>query len=289
LIIVQSTYNNIFLNVYKSFFVGILLLVLSLNPSSLFAYEHYDEVLERGVLSSMEAMRTFQVHYTNWMHYTLNISTPGFIEQGVYNTREHIGQNVNGVEEYEINIKPFYRWRAGPMVETNNKLDFYIDANSRGFFVILLPSGNLAYTRDGRFRIDSEGRLVTLQNSYPVLGDGGQIVFPEPTDDIVVSRAGLIFADGQPLSKIKISVFRSFTEMQTLDDLNGSFFVMTEPIEVIEGAENYVIVQGAIEQNNVLKAVTGDILTAKNGYETSLKVAQLINRALSTAAGLAAP
>ena len=77
--------------------------------------------------------------------------------------------------------------------------------------------------------------------------------------------------------------------MQTLDDLNGSFFIMTKPIEIVEGAENYVIIQGALEQNNVLKAITGDIKIAKNGYESSLKIAQLINRALSTAAGLAAP
>ncbi len=281
--------RSCFFDVYFLRFFGSFFMFLIMFGSVTFSYEHYDEVLERGVLSSMEGMRTFQVHYTNWMHYTINVSTPGFIEQGVYNTRQHMGQDDYGDEEYEINIKPFYRWRAGPLIETNNKLDFYIDANSRGFFVVQLPSGNLAYTRDGRFRIDSQGRLVTLQNYYPVLGESGEIVFPELTDDIVVSRSGLIFANGQPLTRIKVSVFKSFTEMQSLDDLNGSFFVMTKPIEIIEGAENYVIIQGALEQNNVLKAITGDILTAKQGYDTTLKVAQLINRALSTAAGLAAP
>ena len=286
---INITHRSVFFDVYHRLIIGMTLLLLVYIQPSVMAYEHYNEVLERGVLSSMEGMRTFEVQYLNWVKYTINLSTPGFIEQGVYNSRTHMGQDEYGEDKYEINIKPFYRWRAGPMVETGNKLDFYIDANSRGFFAVQLPSDTLAYTRDGRFRLDSQGRLVTLQNSYPVMGENGQIVLPNLTNDIVVSRAGLIFADGQPVQKIKVVVFKSFTEMQTLNDINGSFFVMTKDIDIVDGAENYVVVQGAIEQNNVLKAITGDIKVAKNGYESSVKVAQLINKALSTAAGLAAP
>ena len=33
--------------------------------------------------------------------------------------------------------------------------------SGRGFFQVLLPDGSQAYTRDGSFKIDSEGRLVT--------------------------------------------------------------------------------------------------------------------------------
>ena len=47
--------------------------------------------------------------------------------------------------------------------------------------------------------------------------------------------------------------------------------------------------QGFLEQNNVLKGITGDMLGAKNSYDVSIKTAQLINRALSTAASLSAP
>ena len=44
-----------------------------------------------------------------------------------------------------------------------------------------------------------------------------------------------------------------------------------------------------LEENNVLKAITGDILVAKNGYDAATKTAHLINKSLSTAAGLGAP
>ncbi|MBC7342889.1 MAG: flagellar hook-basal body protein [Clostridia bacterium] len=49
----------------------------------------------------------------------------------------------------------------GPPVQTGRALDLYIDGD--GFFEVLLPSGQRAYTRDGSFSIDSQGHLVNAQ------------------------------------------------------------------------------------------------------------------------------
>jgi len=269
------------MNVYKVKLVGILILVFMSIGSISNAYVHYDEVAERGVLSALEGMRTFQVHYTNWVFYTMNVGTPGFIETGTYNTRK------KREEGYEVDYIPFFRWRAGPMVDTGKELDLYLDANSRGFFVVQLPN-SIAFTRDGRFLLDSRRRIVTLSGMYPLLGEEGEIILPEG-EDILVSRSGLIYVDGQPVTRIKVAVFRTFSEMQSMESLNGSFFVLTKDIETVEGPEHYAVVQGALEENNVLKAITGDILVAKNGYDAAAKTAHLINKSLSTAAGLGSP
>ena len=173
------------------------------------------------------------------------------------------------------------------MVETNKELDFYIDANSRGFFVVQLPN-SIAFTRDGRFMLDSRRRLVSLSGMYPLLGEEGEIILPEG-EDILVSRSGLIYVDGQPVTRIKVAVFRTFSDMQSMESLNGNFFVLTKDIETVEGPEHYAVVQGFLEENNVLKAITGDILVAKNGYDAATKTAHLINKSLSTAAGIASP
>ena len=267
--------------VYKLLNVGIVLLVLICLNTYTNAYVHFDEVQEQGVLSSLEGMRTFQVHYTNWLFYTINVGTPGFIETGVYNTRKKRN------EGFEIDYIPFFRWRAGPMIETNKELDLYLDANSRGFFVVQLPN-SIAFTRDGRFMLDSKRRVVTLSGMYPLLGEEGEIILPEG-EDILVSRSGLIYVDGQPVTRVKIAVFKTFKEMQSMESLNGAFFVLTKDIQTLDGPEHYAIVQGALEQNNVLKAITGDILVAKNGYDAAAKTAHLINKSLSTAAGIGAP
>jgi flagellar basal-body rod protein FlgG len=47
----------------------------------------------------------------------------------------------------------------GSAQQTGNSLDVLIQG--RGFFQVLEPDGNLAYTRDGSFKVDSDGRLVT--------------------------------------------------------------------------------------------------------------------------------
>jgi len=47
----------------------------------------------------------------------------------------------------------------GSMLNTENSLDVAI--KGRGFFQVLLPDGNLAYTRDGTFQRNAQGELVT--------------------------------------------------------------------------------------------------------------------------------
>ena len=47
----------------------------------------------------------------------------------------------------------------GNIVQTDNSLDVAIQG--RGFLQILMPDGNVSYTRDGSFKLDDQGQLVT--------------------------------------------------------------------------------------------------------------------------------
>ena len=47
----------------------------------------------------------------------------------------------------------------GDFQQTENPLDLVIEGD--GFFQVLMPSGSVAYTRDGTFKLDAQGRLVT--------------------------------------------------------------------------------------------------------------------------------
>src|SRR3569833_3477704 len=47
----------------------------------------------------------------------------------------------------------------GDLQNTQNPLDFAIEGN--GYFRVQLPSGDIAFTRAGSFRVDENGRLVT--------------------------------------------------------------------------------------------------------------------------------
>ena len=50
-------------------------------------------------------------------------------------------------------------FKQGDFVSTGNPLDLVIEG--AGFFQVRLPSGELAYTRDGSFHLDRDGNLVT--------------------------------------------------------------------------------------------------------------------------------
>ena len=49
----------------------------------------------------------------------------------------------------------------GSLTQTDKDLDVAI--RGEGFFVITLPSGETAYTRDGSFELDSSGNMVTIR------------------------------------------------------------------------------------------------------------------------------
>jgi flagellar basal-body rod protein FlgG len=76
----------------------------------------------------------------------------------------------------------------GGRVDTGDSLDLMIEG--RGFFQVLLPDGNQAYTRDGSFQVDSDGRVVT-SNGYEVQP---AITVPDGVISMRVSRDGLVEA-----------------------------------------------------------------------------------------------
>ena len=56
-------------------------------------------------------------------------------------------------------------YNQGNIINTDNSLDMTIDG--KGFFQVLLPNGQIAYTRAGNFTKNQQGQIVTA-NGYPV-------------------------------------------------------------------------------------------------------------------------
>mgnify|MGYP005853421535 CR=1 FL=1 len=61
-------------------------------------------------------------------------------------------------------------FEQGIAQETGNDLDLCLEG--RGFFMVALPDGRVGFTRDGAFRIDSEGYLVN-SSGFRVLSSRG--------------------------------------------------------------------------------------------------------------------
>lgn len=238
----------------KTFFLSTFII-----HSFVIAQYHYFNVLpDNGTREIAYATDSFQEHLFKSMDYTINMFTPGFIRKSVTNVRLF---NTN--EGRHIVIPQYdYKWIDGAPVETERMLDFCINGNNRSFFTIQLPNGVVGYTRDGRFRIDFENRLVTISGNFPVLGENGPILLDEG-NEVTVSRLGGMYDGARYVDQLKITVFENFEDMNRyLHSINGTMFVLSDVIDVDEKPESYSILQGFILQSNTFKSYDSKFYSA---------------------------
>lgn len=163
----------------------------------------------------------------------------------------------------------------GALKETGGELDLAIDGT--GFLEVTLPSGDSAYTRDGKLNRSAEGELVTM-DGYP-LADG--ITIPNDATRISISRDGEVVAyfanaaAGQAIGTISLT---RFVNEKGLEAVGDNMFRETEasgpPTQVVAGTEGAgYIRQGFIEDSgvDVVKEIS-ELIEAQRGYELNSKV-----------------
>lgn len=91
----------------------------------------------------------------------------------------------------------------GRIGHSNNPLDVAI-AN-KGYFQYQSPDG-IKITRDGRFKLDKDGNLLTLENAHVLANDGTPIklpVVPEKLEDVKVYKNGDIRVFNKATNKLE--------------------------------------------------------------------------------------
>jgi flagellar basal-body rod protein FlgF len=212
-----------------------------------------------------------------------NSSTTGFKRQGIqFETfvSKHTSptaQNTNFVYDRAT----FRDSTPGTISQTGNPLDLAIQGT--GYFQIQTPQG-VQYTRDGAFRTDNQGQIVT-STGLPVLSDAGQpLVLPDDALDVTISGDGFLTAQvGTGTSRAqlgKIGVVQFGNDAAVTPALNGLLTTTQTPTPVTGNA----IVQGAIEDSNV-KPVTEitDMIRIQRAYEQASNMISQENSSLSDA------
>ncbi|MCI5043997.1 MAG: flagellar basal-body rod protein FlgG [Aquisalinus sp.] len=163
----------------------------------------------------------------------------------------------------------------GGLRQTGAELDLAIEG--RGFFEITLPSGEAAYTRDGKFNRSAEGLMVNADGF--ALADN--ITIPDDARQVTISNDGVVSAifDGQPapqaLGNINLTVF---TNVKGLEALGGNLFRETAasgtPITNAPGVDGVGLMrQGFLEESGVdVVEEISELIEAQRGYELNSKV-----------------
>ncbi|MEW8973742.1 MAG: flagellar hook-basal body protein [Tissierellaceae bacterium] len=143
----------------------------------------------RSVFTVNRNMNVLQKKLENTGANMSNINTPGYKFQDIVqstlesrNIVNHMGSNdLNKRQElgsltFGNQIDEVYSvFQQGNQSDTGRNMDFAIVDN--GFFAIQMDNGEIGFTRNGNFKLDSDNRLVTMEG-YPVLGvdDFGNVV-----------------------------------------------------------------------------------------------------------------
>lgn len=130
---------------------------------------------------------------------------------------------------------------AGTLKSTGQVLDLAL--SGQGFFEVQTDKGP-AYTRQGNFRMDERGRVVTAQG-YPLQGKGGDIFVA--TSKPVIDAAGNIVEDKRPVGQLKIV---QFDKPETLQRIGDGLFAEGAGIRQLSDADVQVR-QGYLENANV--------------------------------------
>ncbi|MDH5545541.1 MAG: flagellar basal-body rod protein FlgG [Gammaproteobacteria bacterium] len=141
----------------------------------------------------------------------------------------------------------------GNLIHTENSFDLAIQG--RGFLQILMPDGQVGYTRDGSFRVDAQGRLVTA-GGYPL---EPQITIPEDAQSISVSGDGnvgvVIPGNVEPVQvgNIQLADFINPAGMQPVgENLYRQTVASGAPILGTPGLDGFgSLIQGSLESSNV--------------------------------------
>jgi flagellar basal-body rod protein FlgF len=128
----------------------------------------------------------------------------------------------------------------GSLQSTGNNFDLAISGSA--FFAVQTARG-VRYTRNGSFRVNPAGQVVT-QDGEPVLGPAGPIVLPP--GEATIAEDGTIAVGGAVAGQIRMVDFAPGTDLQSE---GNSDFVAPQGGE--QAATNSKIQQGMLESANL--------------------------------------
>jgi len=179
-----------------------------------------------------------------------------------------VGSGVKAGSVYRIT-------EQGNLTATGNRFDLAL--SGRGFFQVLMPSGETAFTRAGNFAVNDQGQLVT-DDGYLVQP---AISIPQDAKDVVISKTGQVqvLTEGNPtpqtVGQLELALFFNEAGLEAVGDNLFLETAASGPAAVgTPGDVGYgQLLQGYTEASNVdaVSEITA-LIVAQRAYEMNSKV-----------------
>ncbi|MDQ3286704.1 MAG: flagellar hook-basal body complex protein [Pseudomonadota bacterium] len=222
-----------------------------------------------------------------------NMQTPGF-KRGRVNFVEvataSLGANAQQAAEANRGngtriLSTSTIFTPGELRQTRNTFDIAISGS--GFFELEAADGSLVYTRDGQFRVDTEGNLATVQGLRLARG----IQIPADATDVRVAANGDITAllagdtERSPLGTLELATFAAPDMLVSMGENRFSANDSTgaasygQPGDVGFGQ----VQQGYVEMSNVeMIDEMSALVMAQRAYQLNARVLQASDQILET-------
>jgi flagellar basal-body rod protein FlgF len=130
----------------------------------------------------------------------------------------------------------------GQLTATDNVLDVAVEGD--GYFVVDTPDG-LRYTRNGHFRLDDAGMIVTSQG-YPLMQTGDQPIIVAPNEsEIRIGKNGAVSSENGAIGTLRIVTFDNQFNLKATG--NGLYNTTDAATDMTDA----VVRQGYVEESNV--------------------------------------
>jgi flagellar basal-body rod protein FlgF len=192
-----------------------------------------------------------------------NVMTPGYKRELLASTGQF--DFLLSQQAIQPSLSAIVDNKPGVQMLTGNPLD--ISLTNEGYFEVMSDYG-YAYTRQGSFKLDEKGRLVS-HLGHAISGVSGDIYLTDPNPRI--DSEGKIFENGKYTAQLKVV---SFEGNESLVKLGGGLF-MPSSESLIFDIKNPRVLQGHLESSNVDSAQEMiKLVETYRHFETSHKVIQ---------------
>jgi flagellar basal-body rod protein FlgG len=171
----------------------------------------------------------------------------------------------------------------GSMTQSGNELDMAIEGD--GFFQITMPDGSTAYSRDGAFKKDSQGRMVN-SDGYPLTPE---MVIPNNASKVSIANDGTVTvlqAGQSSPTTIGTIQLATFSNPAGLSSMGHNLYQPTDSSGTANtgtAGQNGIgaISQGFLEMSNVsVMEEMVNMIISQRAYETNSKAVQAADEML---------
>lgn len=269
----------------------------------------------RGFYSAAAGMLAQQRRTEMLTNNIANVNTPGYkVDQGSLRSfPEMLMQRLEGVQSpaknggnlrttnrigglhtgvYMQETIPLFK--QGDIRETGLSTDVALldvhlpinpETNKPGslFFTVQNANGDVRYTRNGNFTIDSAGYVTTNEGFYVLDENGNRIALEH--DQFDVTADGSILVSG--IAQTRLGIAFSENPLNLMKEGNGLYRTNDGaelPNATANGQVSYTLKQGFIEGSNVdVTQAMSEMMTAFRAFEANQKVLQAYDKSMDKA------